>query len=48
MTQNYDAHLPALRPIVVVDDVCVRTPPDNPIISLGYEGRDAADLIVQL
>ena len=33
---------------VIVDDACVRNPSQNPLISLGYEGRDAADLIEQL
>ncbi len=31
-----------------MDDAGVRNPPENPIISLGYEGRDATDLIEQL
>ena len=31
-----------------MDDACVRNPPENPLISLGYEGRDAADVIEQL
>ncbi len=31
-----------------MDDAWVRNPPENPIISLGYEGRDATDLIEQL
>ena len=32
---------------VIVDDA-LRTPSENPLISLGYEGRDAADQIEQL
>lgn len=33
---------------VIVDDARVRKPSENPLISLGYEGRDAAELIEQL
>ena len=33
---------------VIVDDARVRNPSENPLISLGYEGRDAAELIDQL
>jgi len=31
-----------------VDDACVSNPLENPLISLGYEGRDATDLIAKL
>jgi uncharacterized protein (DUF488 family) len=34
--------------LVIVDDARVRNSSENPLISLGYEGRDAADLIEQL
>lgn len=33
---------------MIGDDACVRNPLENPLISLGYEGRDAAELIEQL